>query len=410
MNEQKPQNSPINRHGGVPTPIGDLTLPVRSWSPGIEAPEEQLTYVDLSSISSEAKAIESPSELLGSEAPSRARQKIRGRDILVSTVRPNLNAVAWVTSEFDGATASTGFCVLRPNLEIVCDRYLYHWVRTPEFFGEMTKVATGASYPAVSDRIIKNSKIPLPPSLAEQKRLAAILDQADAIRRKRQQALRLTDDFLRSVFLDFFGDPVTNPKGWPEIRFGDVIQEGPQNGLYKPSTEYGSGTPILRIDAFYDGVVLAESSLKRLRLSPEDKSLYLLREGDIVVNRVNSLEYLGKSAIIPRFSEEIVFESNIMRMSMDRLRFEPRFIVAMLQTQHIKRQIKICAKQAVNQASINQSDVKSLRIFEPPMALQRDYVRTVEQLEKLQRQQVRHLAEAETLFQSLQHRAFTGQL
>ena len=158
MNEQKIKNGSTSRRGIVPTPIGDLTLPVRSWSPGIEAPDEQLTYVDLSSISSETKAIESPSELLGSEAPSRARQKIRGRDILVSTVRPNLNAVAWVTSEFDGATASTGFCVLRPNLEKVCDRYLYHWVRTPEFVGEMTKVATGASYPAVSDRISERAQ------------------------------------------------------------------------------------------------------------------------------------------------------------------------------------------------------------------------------------------------------------
>ena len=82
--------------------------------------------------------------------------------------------------------------------------------------------ATGANYPAVSDKIIKESKIPLPP-LSEQKRIAAILDKADAIRRKRQQAIQLADDFLRAVFLDMFGDPVSNPKGWEVKPLGSLV-------------------------------------------------------------------------------------------------------------------------------------------------------------------------------------------
>ena len=350
-----------------------------------------------------------PDHVTGNQIGS-TKQVVEPDDVLLSKIVPHIRR-AWIVPRKGSRRmiGSSEWMIFSGNN--LHPPFLRHYFLTDSFNQQLMLTVSGVGGSLLRARPSHVGEIPLPlPPLREQKRLAAILDQADAIRRKRQQSLRLTDDFLRSVFLDFFGDPVTNPKGWPEIRLGDVIQEGPQNGLYKPSTEYGSGTPILRIDAFYDGVVRAEASLKRLRLSPEDKSLYLLREGDIVVNRVNSLEYLGKSAIIPRFSEEIVFESNIMRMSMDRLRFEPRFIVAMLQTQHIKRQIKICAKQAVNQASINQSDVKSFRIFEPPMALQRDYVRTIEQLEKLQRKQVRHLAEAETLFQSLQCRAFTGQL
>lgn len=101
--------------------------------------------------------------------------------MLVSTVRPNLNSVAIVTEEFSGATASTGYTVLRPLPQIWDTQYLFHWVKTDHFINEMVKLATGQSYPAVSDKIILNSKIPLP-ALVEQRRIASILDQADALR------------------------------------------------------------------------------------------------------------------------------------------------------------------------------------------------------------------------------------
>ncbi|HHQ4765686.1 TPA: restriction endonuclease subunit S, partial [Aeromonas veronii] len=143
-------------------------------------------------------------------APSRARQLVKENDLLIATVRPNLNGVALVTADFDGATASTGYCVLRANKNKLDERYLFYWVQSVHFIRDMISKATGANYPAVSDKIIFDSKIPLPP-LAEQKRIAAILDKADAIRQKRQQAIALADDFLRSIFLDMFGDPVTNP-------------------------------------------------------------------------------------------------------------------------------------------------------------------------------------------------------
>src|SRR5690606_17508580 len=176
-----------------------------------------------SAVDQDAKAVTGARKLACSEAPSRARQLVRAGDVLVSTVRPNLNGVALVPMELDGATASTGFCVLRPRAGQLDSRYLYHWVKSPRFVSDMARKATGASYPAVSDRIVWESKLPLPP-LPEQRRIAEILDKADALRAKRRAALAHLDTLTQSIFLDMFGDPATNPKGWPIKRIAEISE------------------------------------------------------------------------------------------------------------------------------------------------------------------------------------------
>ena len=118
-------------------------------------------------------------------------------------------------------TASTGYCVLRPKKDKLDSRFLFHWVKTGVFVDRMVGVATGANYPAVSDAKVRASTIPLPP-LAEQKRIAAILDAADALRARRRESIAQLDTLLQSTFLDMFGDPVTNPLGWGQVPFSEL--------------------------------------------------------------------------------------------------------------------------------------------------------------------------------------------
>ena len=192
-------------------PVGDLVEPVKTWNPLRANHEEVFDYIDLSAVDQAAKAILGVREVACGEAPSRARQLVSTGDVLVSTVRPNLNGIAKVNPELDGATASTGFCVLRPRPNLLSSSYLFHWVKSPQFVADMVSKATGASYPAVSDRIIFESAIAAPP-LPEQRRIAAILDQADALRAKRREALAQLDSLTQSIFIEMFGDPVTNKK------------------------------------------------------------------------------------------------------------------------------------------------------------------------------------------------------
>ena len=124
--------------------MGDFLEPIRTWNPS-RVGGDDFMYVDVSAVDSATKRIARPVRVGAAEAPSRARRLIRTGDVLVSTVRPNLNAIAVVPPTLDGATASTGFAVLRPSSELD-ERYLFHWVRTPAFVSDMVKKSlTGTS-------------------------------------------------------------------------------------------------------------------------------------------------------------------------------------------------------------------------------------------------------------------------
>ena len=255
------------------------------------------------------------------------------------------------------------------------------------------------------------SEIPVPvPPLPEQRRIAAILDQVDALRTNRRAALAKVDTLAQSIFIEMFGDTVTNPRKWPVSELGALIQDGLQNGLYKPSNLYGTGTPILRIDGFYAGAVSDLAALKRVKLSPQEVETYGLRANDVVVNRVNSPEYLGKCALIPELAEPTVFESNMMRFSVDETRLHPRYLVVALQGASIRAQILGCAKHAINQSSINQKDVSGFHLQVPPIDYQRRFAKQVSCVEEHILRQQQHHRRLEALFTSLQHRAFRGEL
>ena len=150
--------------------------------------------------------------------------------------------------------------------------------------------------------------------------------------------------------------------------------------------------------------------MSHLRVSPAELETYGLREGDVVINRVNSMEYLGKSAIIPALPEPVVFESNMMRFRVNHEIALSSYVVEFLQSSFVKGQIGVAAKQAVNQASINQKDVSGFRINVPPLSLQQTFGRRITAIETLRTAHRSALAELDALFASLQHRAFRGEL
>lgn len=143
--------------------IAELTEDTQNWNPEKDDPDGMLYYIDIGKVDSSTKEITPLTPITCLGAPSRARQKVQVGDVLVSTVRPNLNAVAIIRSDYPNLTASTGFCVLRPNMIVTNTDFLFSWVRTKNFVKKMTDQATGASYPAISDKIIKTSDIYLPP-------------------------------------------------------------------------------------------------------------------------------------------------------------------------------------------------------------------------------------------------------
>lgn len=292
--------------------------------------------------------------------------------------------------------------VVIPNQERLLSEYLYYW----SLSYDPRNQAQTTSLPSLPLSLIKAASIPVPP-LPEQRRIVDLLSRAEGIVRLRREAKKCAAELIPALFLDMFGDPVANSKGWPVVRLGELIADGPQNGLYKHSSLYGGGTPILRIDAFYDGQVSDLKTLKRLRATEAERNKFRLKSRDIVINRVNSVEYLGKSAIIPPLGEEMVFESNMMRLAVDETRVMPEYVIEFLQTGFAKAHFLANAKHAINQSSINQQDVTSLGITVPPLGLQQNFAERVEQIRSIQSQQSAATAKAQAVFDALLARCFS---
>ncbi|WP_154820157.1 restriction endonuclease subunit S [Duganella zoogloeoides] len=150
--------------------LGDYVLPIKNVNPVTLFGDSDFTYVDIASIDRELRAITSPQTVPAIEAPSRAKQVTAENDVLISTVRPNLNTVAMVPKEHVGAIASTGFCLLRPVPGKLDARFLFHWISSETTVSQLVALATGATYPAVSEKIIKSLPFE-PPSFFEQRRM-----------------------------------------------------------------------------------------------------------------------------------------------------------------------------------------------------------------------------------------------
>lgn len=196
-----------NEKGWGTNAIKEVILKNEKVNPGKDFPTLQFIYVDISSVNSIKGKIISTSEILGSTAPSRAQQKIKTGDLLVSTVRPNLNAVALVPEMLDGQICSTGFCILRADRTKILPEYLFIISRSGYFIDSLVKVAKGASYPAVSNKDITSLKIQVPP-IELQNKFANIYKQIGQIREYQNQSKQKIDNFFNVLMQKTFNGGV----------------------------------------------------------------------------------------------------------------------------------------------------------------------------------------------------------
>ena len=384
--------------------IKDCVVKAKTWNPVVEAKDETITYIDIAAVDKDLKKIVEPTLCLGAEAPSRARQLVQTNDVLVSTVRPNLNSVAVVTEEFSGATASTGYTVLRPLPEVLDTQYLFHWVKTGHFINEMIKLATGQSYPAVSDKIILNSKIPLPP-LAEQRRIASILDQADVLRQKRQQAIEKLDQLLQATFIDMFGDPISNPKNWNKCLLEKVTHKI-TDGTHKTPTYMSSGIEFLSAKDIKKGRIVWNTNKY---ISEQEHSQLIKRcnpeIGDVVLAKSGSL---GSVAIIDRSHQFSLFES-LCLIKHDRQQIDAIFLTSMLRSPSMLSHL-LGKNKGIAIKHLHLVDIRGLEILLPPIELQLEFSSKIGSIDKLISIHLSSLEYIESLFKSLQNQAFNGTL
>ena len=381
--------------------IGNVCEPTEQRDPR-DDPAGEFHYVDIAGINRVHKSIVEHQTLLGAGAPSRARKVIRKGDVLVSTVRPNLNAVAMVPACLDGQIASTGFCVLRPNRDCVEPRYLFYWTITSTFVDALTSRVRGANYPAVSDRDVKEVAIPLP-SLAEQRRVVEILDQADRLRCLRAEADAKANRILPTIFIRMFGEPATNPMGWPSERIGDVcnIVSGATPKTNRPEF-WGGGIPWATPK---DLSALEGWSLDHTERTLTDKGLAncsatMMPEKSVLLS---SRAPIGLVAVagVPMCTNQ-GFKSLVCGPDID-----PWYLFAWCK--HRKTFLQSLGRGATFK-EISKRIVESVELPVPPIKEQRCFGEILRALMSIEREQRRSVRRVAALLNVLFNRAFSGDL
>lgn len=386
--------------------LGDVCDPVSRRDPACSG-VDRFTYVDLGSVDQHRKAVTGAQELQTSDAPSRARQVIAAGDVLVSTVRPNLNAVATVPTHLDGATASTGFAVLRPSVGKLDTSYVAHWVRSPAFVADMVRKATGASYPAVSDRIVKQSRIPLP-RIAEQRQIARVLDQADALRARRRESLALLGSLTESIFLDMFGDPATNPKGWLVTPLSSLVRSDDRinYGVVQPGEPFAGGVPLVRAADIISGAVAPADELRTISPAIDAKhARSRLRGCELLVSCVGSIGAVAlateahRGFNIARAVARVPLRDDVSRD------YVAAYVSAPLAQRYFTAELRTVA-----QPTLNIKQLKALPVRLPPRSEQIAFERALSASHHPTLSARNSAKCLDELFASLQHRAFRGEL
>ena len=301
--------------------------------------------------------------------------------------------------------------VLRPTETVLHQISCLRWLRTPSFRIQSLRFEIRGQKGPLRTRILALIKSHSPPS-SEQRRIAAILDKADAIRRKRQEALALTDEFLRSAFVEMFGG--SQSEDWPQEKIENLasdkpnaIRTGPFGSQLLHSEFVDEGIAVLGIDNvvqnFFSWTVRRfitkekYEALKRYRVFPDDVLITIMGT-------------CGRCAIVPDDIPESINTKHLCCITLDRKRCLPVYLHAcFLNHPKILRQLGISERGAV-MPGLNMQIIKNLSVPLPPISLQQQFAAIVHSFERSKRQWQAGECQADQLFRSLQQRAFSGQL
>ena len=300
-----------------------------------------------------------------------------------------------------------GFKSLVPRFDLVSPDFLFWWLKAQE--KHVQNKGRGATFKEVSKKIVEDLQIPLPP-LAEQKRIVGILDAADAVRAKRREALAQIDTLLQSTFLDMFGDPVTNPMGWPPTSLAAISEElrdGPFGSNLKTSHYVESGVRVIRLQNIGVGEIrnddLAFISEEHFASLPRNHC----QPGDVIIGTMGDPNL--RACIVPLALARALNKADCILMRVDMTKVDAIYVCWLLNNPcTVSMALRLVRGQTRGRISLRR--LKELQIHLPPIDLQLRFAAIVKSVEQQKAIQRAHLAELDTLFASLQSRAFRGDL
>lgn len=297
---------------------------------------------------------------------------------------------------------------LVPKAHFVDPRFLLYALRQPQARRYFMSHATGTSGSMrnVSQATIQRCPIPLPP-LPEQKRIADILDKADAIRRKRQEAAREVSALRRSLFLELFGNPASNERQWPERELGTILEGGMRNGV-SPSRQGPHRGRVLILSAI-TGRAFNETAIKEGTFATTFGASQLVNSVDFLICRGNgNLDLVGRGRFATSSMEGVVFPDTMIAAQVDHSVIAPEFLEEVWGTRHVRGQIEAGARTTNGTYKVNQTLLASIRIPLPPKPLQDRFAKSLKTIQRTFDRMTSGVAD--DLFNSLVQRAFKGAL
>lgn len=282
--------------------------------------------------------------------------------------------------------------------------YLFWFIRSQARDVLSRGVKKGATVHSVQSGFIESLLVPLPP-LSEQRRIVDLLTRAEGIVRLRREAAAKAAELIPALFIHHFGDPATNPMGWPVVELGSLLDEPPTLGTMKKPTAEPQPWLDLRV-ANIQGGRLHLYDQKWLDLTEDEAARFSLRRGDIVLARaIGSLDHLGKAVVVEP-SGQWAFDSHLMRVRLDQRHLLPEVLKTYLETAAGRREFLSHTRRSAVQFNINGKELRRLTLPLPPMVRQRDFLRQVEASVSIGNQQTTALAKAQSTFEALLAQAF----
>jgi len=336
--------------------------------------------------------------------------RIKRGDILVVKDGATTGKVAFVEDEFpfDEAAVNEHVFIVRVNPEFVLPKFAFYWLFSPSGNRQILSDFRGSAQGGISRAFVKQLLIPLPP-LSEQRRIVEILDQADALRRKRREANAIAERILPALFYKMFGDPVRNEKGWEMKRVGDTLADVQYGISVRAESELDGGVAVIRMNNIEYKGTLNLLDLKYAHIGEDAYRKHQLIKGDILFNRTNSADLVGKTAL---WDQEIsaVPASYLIRARVDQTKATPEYVWAYMNSSYMKKLLFAKGRRAIGMSNINSRELASLPIPLPPIDLQKGFALKVAEIKAIDSAREKSGNKVEALFAALLHRAFTGEL
>ncbi|PIR55632.1 restriction endonuclease [Candidatus Peregrinibacteria bacterium CG10_big_fil_rev_8_21_14_0_10_36_19] len=335
---------------------------------------------------------------------SQSKGIIRSNDILIVKDGATTAKVSFVDDNFPFKEASINEHLFRikVNTELAIPKFVFWYLFSNYGKDQVLSDFRGATVGGISRAFVDKTQIPLY-SLNEQKRMVKLLDRADAFRQKRKQAIDLLDEYLKSVFLEMFGNISFNPHGFNIGKIADLVSEV-KYGTSAPAIEKGK-YPYLRMNNITYSGEMDISNLKYIDLAEKDEGKYLAREGDLLFNRTNSKELVGKTAVY-NFTIPMAIAGYLIRVRTNEKAL-PEYISGYLNSLHGKQTLMAMCKSIIGMANINAKELQSIKILMPPVNLQEEYSKKIKKVHNLKQKMLNQSEELDNQFQALMQKLFS---